>query len=264
MSFLCLYRNGLCRRRSAPWAQTRLDRHQSGHFNHPPMTKSLEVPLYSASRQMVRWGWSGGGQKRVEEHCNRRSRHLSRSSNCPWGCDRRIARLTPWEMSRADSSYSVTRNILRWLKPSCFRVMTIQRHHVRGSPYGKHSMAPRASSQRRSSYTHCCQWKGMLTGVWQALFMAAGSTCIAICRPSIHGSARWAQVRKVDEAYPSRSQAFIFALFWRLQGNSSSEGRGGATSWCRLKHVALWAMVGTGQPTLRTRLALISGEAQEA
>ena len=172
---------------------------------------------------MVRWGWSSGGQKRVEEHCNRRSRHLSRCSKCSWGCDRRIGRLTPWEMSHVYRTYSVMRNVLRWLKPSCFRVMTVQRHHVTGSPYGTRLMTPRASSWRRSSYIHCCQWSSVLTDVLQALGMAAGSTCIAICGPSIHGSSRWEQVRKVDEAYLSRGQAFIFALFWRLQGNNSSE-----------------------------------------
>ena len=33
---------------------------------------------------------------------------------------------------------------------------------------------------------------------------------------------------KVEEPYLSRSQAFMFALFSGVQGNGSSEGRGGA------------------------------------
>lgn len=65
---------------------------------------------------------------------------------------------------------------------------------------------------------------------------------------------------KVDEAYLSRSQAFIFALFSGVQGNGSSEGRGGAAPRCGHEQVALCVVVGSGQPSLRALVALISGE----
>ena len=46
---------------------------------------------------------------------------------------------------------------------------------------------------------------------------------------------------KVDEAYLSRSQAFIFVLFSGLQGNGNSEGRGGAAlRVIRGTRVAAW------------------------
>ena len=100
----------------------------------------------------------------------------------------------------------------------------------------------------------------MLAGVWQALGVAAGSTWIAMGGPSIHGSAGGGQVLRVDEAYLSRSQAFIFALFSGIQENGSSEGRGGVASRCGHKHIVLHAMVGSGQPSLRALMALMSGE----
>ena len=64
----------------------------------------------------------------------------------------------------------------------------------------------------------------------------------------------------MDEAYLSRSQAFIFALFSGVHGNGSSEGRGGAAPRCGHEHVALSVIVGSGQPSLRALIALISGE----
>ena len=60
---------------------------------------------------------------------------------------------------------------------------------------------------------------------------------------------------KVDEAYLSRSQAFIFALFSGVQGNGSSEGRGGVAPRCGHEHVVLHAMGGSGQPSLRALIA---------
>ena len=63
----------------------------------------------------------------------------------------------------------------------------------------------------------------------------------------------------MDEAYLSRSQAFIFALFSGMKGNSSSEGRGGVAPRCGHKQVVLHAMVGSGQPSLRALIALIAG-----
>ena len=65
---------------------------------------------------------------------------------------------------------------------------------------------------------------------------------------------------KLDEGYRSRSQAFIFALFSGVQGNGSSEGRDGVAPRCGHEHVVLRAMVGSGQPSLRALVALISGE----
>ena len=65
---------------------------------------------------------------------------------------------------------------------------------------------------------------------------------------------------KVDEAYLSRSHAFIFALFSGVQGNGSSEGRGGVAPRCGHEHVVLCAVVGAGQPSLRALIALISSE----
>ena len=65
---------------------------------------------------------------------------------------------------------------------------------------------------------------------------------------------------KVDEAYLSRSQAFIFALFSGVQGNGSSEGRGGAAPRCGHEHAVLCVVMGSGQPSLRALIALIAGE----
>ena len=65
---------------------------------------------------------------------------------------------------------------------------------------------------------------------------------------------------KVDEAYLSRSHAFIFALLSGVQGNGSSEGHGGVAPRCGHEHVVLCAVVGSGQPSLRALIALISGE----
>ena len=64
---------------------------------------------------------------------------------------------------------------------------------------------------------------------------------------------------KVDEAYLSRSQAFILALFSGAQRNGSSEGRGGVAPRCGHEHVVLRAMVGSGQPSLRALVALVAG-----
>ena len=64
---------------------------------------------------------------------------------------------------------------------------------------------------------------------------------------------------KVDEAYLSRSQAFIFALFSGVQGDGSSEGCGGVAPRCVHEHVVLRAMVGPRQPSLRALVALIAG-----
>ena len=75
---------------------------------------------------------------------------------------------------------------------------------------------------------------------------------------------------KVDEAYLSRSQAFIFVLFSGLQGNGNSEGRGGAAPRCGHEHIALWAALVTGQawapgqPSLRARIELMSGDTRDA
>ena len=65
---------------------------------------------------------------------------------------------------------------------------------------------------------------------------------------------------KVDEAYLSRSHAFIFALFSGVQGNGSSKGRGSVAPRCGHEHVVLCAVVGSGQPSLRALTSLISGE----
>ena len=65
---------------------------------------------------------------------------------------------------------------------------------------------------------------------------------------------------KVDEAYLSSSHAFIFALFSGVQGNGSSEGRGSAAPRCGHEHVVFGAMAGSGHPSLRALIALISGE----
>ena len=120
-------------------------------------------------------------------------------------------------------------------------------------------MTPRASSRRRSSYTRCCQCKGMLAGVWTALGGAAGSTCISTDGPCIQGNARWGHVLNVEEAYCASNHAFIRALFSAWHGNGSVVGRVGvATRWGQ-EHGAACAVCGALQPSLRDRVAFMGG-----
>ena len=112
-------------------------------------------------------------------------------------------------VSRLQNVFSGERSTVRRREPSCFRVFTTRWHHVTGSPYGTRSMTPRVSSRRRSSYTHCCQCRGMLAGVWQAFGVAVGSSCISIGGPSIHGNARCGHVLNVDEEYLASNHAFM-------------------------------------------------------
>lgn len=100
--------------------------------------------------------------------------------------------------------------------------------------------------------------------VWQALGVAAGSTCISTGGPSIQGNGRWGQVLKVEDAYRLSSHAFIRPLFSGVQGNGNSDGRGGGAWRWGHEHAVPYCGDGMLQPSLMEHVAFVVGSLCDA
>ena len=114
--------------------------------------------------------------------------------------------------------------------PSSFRVTTILKHQVVGSPCGTCSNTPNSTSRRRSLFTCSCQCNATGAGVRILTGFASGLMWIWSGGPSIVGRIWCGHLLKVDMAKRSRSQCFIFPLFSGTHGRGRESGVGGG-SW---------------------------------
>ena len=98
-----------------------------------------------------------------------------------------------------------------------------------------------------------------MAGVWHAFGVASGSTWISTGGPSMQGSARCGHVLKVEEAYRSRSHAFMRPLLSGVHGKGSLAGRNGVTSCWGQEHDTSLLALGVLQPSLKDLTSDVAG-----
>ena len=122
---------------------------------------------------------------------------------------------------------------VRLAVPSAFRVTTIRKIHVVGSPSGTRSRTPMFTSRFKSLKTWSWKWSGTGAGFLREIGVAFGSTWMLIGGPFISGSSWCGHLLKVEDAYCVSSHALILSTLSIEQSNGSLAGLSGGG--CLLK-----------------------------
>ena len=97
-----------------------------------------------------------------------------------------------------------------------------------------------------------------MAGVWHD-FGASGSTWISTGGPSMQGNARCGHVLKVEEAYCSRSHAFMRPLLSGVHGKGSLAGPNGVAARWGQEHDSSLLALGVLQPSLMDLTSDVAG-----